>query len=499
MNSEIELKFYAPDGCLGALQHILDEFSILQHEIRHLRSVYFDTTERHLRRLQMGLRIRTGDEQNVQTLKTAGRNIGGLHERPEFNQVIEGNHPELGRFEHVDWPDDIDLMQLETQLLPIFVTDFLRTTWLIDLENETLIEVALDSGQLQADDKQEPIQEIELELVKGDVAQLFLLARQLTQLEGIQLVSTSKAKRGYALADELPAEQSHELTFVPLSTADSISDAFMHGLEYALQHWQSHQQIFNQTDDLTAVKQLKQAAMLMHQVLTIYQDVLEFDCEWHDELLWLARQMSWVDEVLSIEKLLDQQGEFIRKLPNRRAITRYLEECRQSLPDLSEIHQLLSSPRYNRLVVDIVSWLNQGERARAKQELSLIEFAVSALEYSWSELKESDLGSEKLEFSQYERLAGLLRRNLMVGNCFGNLFPTPERDDFRLLWFDILGGIEDLRVLEPIADMLETADDDDDARQIRKWLQRKQESIVDAMEFTRIEVLLRQDYWHSYK
>lgn len=498
MNSEIELKFYAPDDCVDALQHILDEFSILQHEVRHLRSVYFDTAERHLRRWRMGLRIRTGDEQNVQTLKTAGRNVGGLHDRPEFNIVIEGNRPELSRFEQVEWPDDIDLEILQQKLLPIFVTDFVRTTWLLDLDNETLIEVALDSGQLQADGKEEPIQEIELELVKGDVAQLFVLARQLTELNGIQLVSTSKAKRGYTLADELPASQSRDLGFIPLRADESVSEAFAHSLEYALAHWQLHQQIFSQSGELKAVWQLNRAAMLMHQILCIYQDVLEFDCEWHSELLWLARELGWLDEALSIEKLLDQQGEFIRKLPNRRAITRFLEKARDDLPDVEQLQQLLSSPRYNRLIVDIVGSLNQNLRVEPKQEIALVDFAAAELAKSWDELKSSLFGEAKLEFDQYARLAGLLWRNLMVGNCFGELFPTQERDEFRLLWFDILGGIEDLRVLSPISDMLESCEDEDDNfRQIQKWLQRKQESIADAMEFTRLEALSRQDYWHT--
>ncbi|CAG9000150.1 MAG: hypothetical protein CENE_02140 [Candidatus Celerinatantimonas neptuna] len=497
MNSEIELKFYAPDGCVGELQQILEKFSVLQHEERHLRSVYFDTAERHLKKWRMGLRIRAGDEQNVQTIKTAGRNIGGLHERPEYNQVIEGNHPQLARFEQLSWPDDIELDALEQQLIPIFVTDFSRTTWLVDLDNETLIEVALDCGFLQSGEKQEPIQEIELELVKGDIAQLFYLAGRLTELSGLQLSSSSKAKRGYALADQTPHEQPSLLHFVPLSADMSIPEAFIQSLEYAMHHWQYHQQLYIQSHDLKALIQLKQASMLMHQVFNIYQDVVDFNCPWHAELLWWLRQLSWLEEALSIEKLLDQHGAFIRKLNNRRTLSRQLEDRLKQLPDADDVLKLLSSPRYNRLMVDIVSWLYQGERVSSVQQIELLDFAEQALELSWQELRNSDFGSESISFEQYTRMSGRLRRNLMVGNCLGDLFLAEERDDFRLLWLDILGGVDDLQLLEPIAELIEESDDDDeDIRQVCKWLHRKRESITDAIEFTRIEALARTDYWH---
>lgn len=497
MNSEIELKFYAPDGCVGELQQILETFSVLQHEERHLRSVYFDTAERHLKQWRMGLRIRTGDEQNVQTIKTAGRNIGGLHERPEYNQVIEGHSPQLARFEQLSWPDDIELDALEKQLIPIFVTDFSRTTWLVDLDNETLIEVALDCGFLQSDEKQEPIQEIELELVKGDIAQLFFLANRLTELPGLQLSSSSKAKRGYALADQTPHEQPSLLRFVPLSADMSVPEAFIKSLEYAMHHWQCHQQLYMQSHDLDALLQLKQASMLMHQIFNVYQNFVEFNCPWHSELLWWVRQLSWLEEELSIEKLLDQHSAFIRKLNHRRTFSRQLEDRLNQLPSVDEVLELLGSPRYNRLMVDMVSWLYQGERVAPLQDIELLDFAKQALELSWQELRESEFGSESMSFEQYARMSGRLRRNLMVGNCLGDLFVAEERDDFRLLWLDILGGIDDLKLLEPIAELIDERDgDDEDIRQARKWLQRKRESITDAIEFTRIEALARTDYWH---
>lgn len=497
MNSEIELKFYLRDDSVAQIEPILADFSILQNEVRHLRSVYFDTKQRQLRRWRMGLRIRSGDEQNVQTVKTAGRVVGGLHDRPEYNQVVEGSRPQLSRFENLPWPEEVDLSELENALLPIFVTDFKRTTWLVDLQNETLVEVALDSGKLEVDGREEPICELELELVKGDVGQLFFLGEKLSSLGALILGSTSKAKRGYTLADGLPSEQPIRLGFVPLENDDSLPHALHKSVDYALSHWQRHQQVYIDSLSYRALSELKQAAQLIHQVVSMYQDVVEFSCPWHDDLLWLIRQLGWLDEACHIQGLMDDQGKFIRKLTNKRTIYRQLEQRLSELPDTDEVLQLLSSERYNKLMLALIQWIYQKEDMQAKQSLSLNEFASTALQECWQKLRDSEFGEQlSLDFNQYTRLAGQLKRNLMLGNCLGALFEATSRDEFRSLWLDLLGGIEDLRLLEPIAELADdSVDDKDEAKQLNKWLKRKQDSITDAMEFTRTQALSKADYW----
>lgn len=498
MNSEIELKFLANELCMTQLQPILSEFSILQHEVRHLRSVYFDTKNRQLRRWRMGLRIRSGDDENVQTIKTAGRVVGGLNDRPEYNQVIQGQRPQLGRFEQLKWPENIDLQALEEALIPIFVTDFERTTWLIDLDNETLVEVALDRGSLMADEQQQPIHELELELVKGDVGQLFALAERLCALDCLTLASTSKAKRGYALADGLPPDHVLKLGLVPLDRQDDLKQAFVKSVEYALAHWQRHQQIYIDSHQLNALAQIKDAARLMHQVLTTYRQVISYECLWHTELLWLVRQLGWLDEADHLHGLLDEQGKFIRKLNNRRAIVKQLEKRQAELPAYDAIAHLLSSERYNKLLLAMIQWVYQGPELHVQREIYLRDFAVRELQQSWQELRTSELGQSTLTYQQYTHLSGHLRRNLMVGIYFGSLFDSPARDEFRLLWLDLLSGIEDLRLLEPIAELFETDEvPTDDTKQVTKWLKRKKSSIIEAMEFTRHEALAKDDYWHD--
>jgi triphosphatase len=58
-----------------------------------LLNIYYETADNWLRRHDMGLRIRGDQGRYEMTLKIAGRVVGGLHQRPEYNIPLDT--PEL--------------------------------------------------------------------------------------------------------------------------------------------------------------------------------------------------------------------------------------------------------------------------------------------------------------------------------------------------------------------------------------------------------------------
>jgi inorganic triphosphatase YgiF len=69
------------------------------------------------------------------------------------------------------------------------------------VRGDAVIEAALDEGTASAGGRVEPLLELELELNAGAPAALFALARELTDVAGLDLAFDSKAERGYALLD----------------------------------------------------------------------------------------------------------------------------------------------------------------------------------------------------------------------------------------------------------------------------------------------------------
>ena len=90
METEIEIKFLFSSKFESELYEKITTHGFLSSKKQFLHNVYFDTAERSLRKIDMGLRVRSCDGRSVQTIKTAGRVIGGLHQRPEYNDPIEG-------------------------------------------------------------------------------------------------------------------------------------------------------------------------------------------------------------------------------------------------------------------------------------------------------------------------------------------------------------------------------------------------------------------------
>lgn len=190
---------------------------------QQLRSVYWDTPEATLARASTGLRLRREAGRWVQTLKIEQ----GPDSRAEFNHVIgQRTVAPLPAIDPAGLPSSTALHSLgikkstqraleETdRLLPQFEVRVTRQIWTISY-GESELEIAYDHGEIFATEAnaasglaaQEnphrhcPINELELELVSGNAAALWSLAREflLWLSGGFAIEPRSKALRGYRL------------------------------------------------------------------------------------------------------------------------------------------------------------------------------------------------------------------------------------------------------------------------------------------------------------
>jgi len=185
----------------------------------HLRNTYFDTPTLALMQQRMAVRERRVGRQTLLTVKTAGSSVGGLSQRNEWEGPTRP-----GAFDFAALVDDgalaDTLIALRAQLVPVFRTDFLRLRWVIEHVGahgsglgDARIELALDRGTVSTDDaaphgrQQQPLLELELELLSGPVEALFDLARILESAPAngaashvrLQPSQRSKAERGFDL------------------------------------------------------------------------------------------------------------------------------------------------------------------------------------------------------------------------------------------------------------------------------------------------------------
>ncbi|WP_108478468.1 inorganic triphosphatase [Providencia alcalifaciens] len=225
---EVELKLAAQSSAIDAVRQCISTLSPQHSAPRKLTNIYFDTAQRQLRQWDMGLRIRGCDGRYEMTMKTAGQVISGLHQRPEFNVEIDSPEINLAAFPAEIWPEGTDIAQLEDELEVLFSTNFTRETWLVKFEDSE-IEIVFDQGEVSAGAKDLPIQEFELELKQGFVADVLNLAKKFADIDGLNLSSLSKAARGYSLLANEP---------VPLVRPESVFDYEEQPIEKSLLHMQ---------------------------------------------------------------------------------------------------------------------------------------------------------------------------------------------------------------------------------------------------------------------
>lgn len=207
MATEIELKYQLLAKSINSASLVEKITSMLNAQkisfksaCFQLENAYYDNDELSLRKMDFGLRIRSKEGQLEQTIKTAGKVEGGMHQRPEYNVSIPENKLDLALFPSHIWPKKIDVKQLEQSLHIIFTTNFSRQTWLIH-QNKNILELALDIGEIgtAADQPTITINEIEIELIEGEAQALFEIADQLMTVVEMEPSDRSKAARGYAL------------------------------------------------------------------------------------------------------------------------------------------------------------------------------------------------------------------------------------------------------------------------------------------------------------
>ncbi|ANI81198.1 CYTH domain-containing protein [Kosakonia oryzae] len=263
MAQEIELKFIVNADSVETLRHHLHTLSEEHIAASQLLNIYYETPDNWLRGHDMGLRIRGFDGQYEMTMKIAGRVIGGLHQRPEYNIPLTSPELDLARFPAEVWPDGELPADLQARTRPLFSTDFYREKWLVNV-GESRIEIGLDLGEVKAGESAEPICELELELLSGEPADILKLARQLVKLSILRQGSLSKAARGYHLAQGNASRERRPTAILQTVAKASVEQAFAAALELALSQWQYHEELWVRGNNAAKQDVLRAIALIRH-------------------------------------------------------------------------------------------------------------------------------------------------------------------------------------------------------------------------------------------
>ncbi|WP_413485125.1 inorganic triphosphatase [Shewanella baltica] len=498
MNAEIELKLFFLPIYQESLINKLDSLdNAVPQGKRRLANGYFDTPDLQLRQWDMGLRVRGYDAHREQTIKTAGQVVGGIHSRPEYNVTIQADSPDLSLFPASIWPADADLAATQAQLTCIFHTDFYRRAWHVQIDN-SVVEVALDIGEITANGQQEALCELEFELLSGDTEALLKLAIQVASVVPVRLGKASKAQRGYRFAGKAKPLDLTALEFLPLaeprdsSTQDLTANCQIL-LETALERWQLLESMIAEESKPEACVALwwRMRACIRLLRMTLSQFEL-LNVTLSSQFMSIEKQLDFIEQAQALTALLGSQRGLFAKLGQHAQVKARL------MAQLSEIHlteRLLSlwqQTEYGQLqlaIVEILLKVSAGEVDISNQP-SLRQHADRAQQASWMAIVEVMPLNTVMTSANYLQVAAVLDESILVGHAYGSLYEAKSRDAFRAPWQDLVLGIKTLACYRAVQDASRELDID-----LNEWLEDKQQSLLFAMESTRRNAMQQQAYW----
>jgi len=207
----------------------------------NMDTLYYDTIDHDLRDKGIVLRIRKIDNTSYrQTLKLPGNSIAGLADRQEYEFEIEDDRLDLDKIPVTEVRNLLN--NHKSDIASVFNTCFTRTQTELQIKN-TRIELAIDIGAILSDGKELPINELELELLEGDVTVLFHLALTLCEKYTLQLKFAGKGERGYRL-NALKEYKAKKLKMIELTKDCTCYGALQEIAKHTLAHWQSNHKAF---------------------------------------------------------------------------------------------------------------------------------------------------------------------------------------------------------------------------------------------------------------
>ena len=499
MATEIELKYFVLEQNVAEqISQLLSDNDIeFKTHTKQLSNCYFDTPDLALRKLDMGLRVRTFEDNIEQTIKTSGSVVAGLHQRPEYNIDIEQTFPDLALFPKEIWREGRSPEYIQQALISLFNTNFERITWLV-IFNGSTIELAFDKGVIESGGRSDEINEIEIELVEGNTKDIFALAQLLFTRIALRPGTRSKAARGYALwrNEAFPEAQSLEI----VHQNDGVLGAFINGVGQCLNQIQCALDTYFYSERLQDLSTFVDAMASLRHGFWLFNDYMSPESRrLRAELSHFIQLFSWVDNAIYLRELMNKTGNYRKKLDYSEQLVEQLKLEKRRFPDKANIAELLYSERFNQLQLALLNLLVSKEPSdyfcSVSETTNLRQFARQKLSDSLAELHKGVVKYETMDVEQFIEQRPTLHRSLLTGAWFGSLFEGEVRQQFRMPWLDIQQGLSELQTLWIIHQQLEKLEEQ--PIKIVKWQHSKVENLLNALTQSIEGALSMAAYWND--
>ncbi len=461
---EVELKLSAPRDALDRLAEagLFARLGASPPKAKDVVSRYYDTPDRRLFRRGAGLRVRRmpgpGGPHWVQTLKTESAGAGLV--RGEWEVPITGPRPEPAALTDPAAREVTGLL-LPGDLEELFTTQIRRQATVITGYGAwgSRIELCFDSGRVTCALGERALDEIELELLSGDPADLYRLAGEIAAVVPVRLNTISKARHGHRLVG-LDSAQPVRAVEPDLAAAPDASAALDRVVRAAFDHWLANEDSAFDGTDPEGVHQLRVALRRLRAALTLFAPVipdpqrraLSGEVKWLADALGPARDA----DVLHLDLIAPVAAKLAAGGGDVGDLDRLMERAARAREVAhGPVRAALRDPRYGHLQIRLGLWLESrawlqgaGEAAHARD---LAGFAARCLDKRHRQVKKRGRGFADLPIEAKHALRISVKKLRYAVDFFRTLYPkkrmAPYLARLKALQED-LGHLNDVAVAE---------------------------------------------------
>ncbi len=363
MTREIELKLTIPSDQIKEIAQLplLKSLSIAPPKKQKLYSIYYDTPDLLLRNQRCSLRIRRISKQWIQTIKSGGNITAGLHQHNESEVTLNKAQPDFIHLQHTGIINPAQYHAVVKALKPIFITQFTRDTHTLKAEDGSIIEFCLDHGKITADQLDDNINEIELELKSGNPTQLFRFALEIAQLTDfpVQLENVNKAEKGYRLFTGTRTPPTKALP-IEIATKTPLIDALSKILSGCLLQLTKNENGVLSSKNPEYLHQMRVAIRRLRSVFIIFKPLL---VEQHQSITFFEHELKWLMHLLNPARnwsvfTNEVLPPIITHFPNAKSIIAIRKLGQKQLNQYTQqVQTHLQSKRYLEFILKLNLWI----------------------------------------------------------------------------------------------------------------------------------------------
>src|SRR5262245_42032131 len=469
---EVELKLEVPADSL----HRLARSSLLQAARKKpskpatLVSVYFDTDKLKLRNKGLSLRVRRIGRHHVQTIKQENGENSALFTRNEWEHQISGRQPDLAVTKDAALRP-VFSKNVRRGLKPIFETRVRRTVYPIQ-RGDTEIELTVDKGKVEAGRQSSPLCELELELKRGESAELFELARKLAEEVPVQLAVKSKAERGYAL---IAGEGPEAVKAAPVAlTPDFSRQAAFQAIARACLRQLVANQPATLGGDPEGLHQMRVALRRLRAAVSLFADMLlgPQTEEMKTQFKWITQELGPARELdVFIQRVVRPVTDGKPNGPGVAVLAKDLQRRREEA--FGRACAAVESARFRSLVLDTACWIEAGDWtrnpddfARLLREQPIASAAADELRRRWKKILKAGAQLDELDPQRRHKMRIQAKKLRYASEFFGGAFPGKKATRRRKVFVvgleklqDALGDLNDIAVHEGLSEQIVDAQD----------------------------------------